>query len=118
MRALTILSVLISYAYSLRIGKRRTVANVIERVQAHYEVQDVEMGKVYRWRPESVVVECECGKKLILTNSKGTCGECGADHWVIVQEVLEARPEYHEEEEVIEHPWRSLRPYYAPTRGT
>jgi hypothetical protein len=92
------------------------VAKVIERVHAHYEVQDVEMGKVYRWRPESVVVECECGKKPILTASKHICVECRADHRVIVEEVLEARPE--EEEEVMDHPWRSLRPYYAPTRGT
>jgi hypothetical protein len=30
---------------------------VIERVEAHYEVQDMEMGKVYRWRPANVLVE-------------------------------------------------------------
>ena len=46
---------------------------VIEHVNAHYEVQDVEMGKVYRWCPESVVVECACGKKLTLTASKSLC---------------------------------------------
>ncbi len=45
------------------------MAKVIERVEAHYEVQDVEMGKVYRWHPESIVVECYCGKEpTILTN--------------------------------------------------
>jgi hypothetical protein len=45
------------------------VAKVIERVEAHYEVQDVEMSTVYRWHPESVVVECYCGKEpTILTN--------------------------------------------------
>jgi hypothetical protein len=49
------------------------VAKVIERVQAHYEVRDVEMGKVYRWRLESVVVECECGKNPILIASETTC---------------------------------------------
>jgi hypothetical protein len=32
------------------------VARVIERVEAHYEVQEVEMGTVYRWCPESVVL--------------------------------------------------------------
>ena len=37
---------------------RVTVAKVIERVEAHYGVRDVEMGKVYTWRPQSVVVEC------------------------------------------------------------
>jgi Zn finger protein HypA/HybF involved in hydrogenase expression len=57
------------------------MAKVIERLEAHYEIQDLEMGKVYRWRPESIVVECEeCGKILILTLSKSACGECGADH--------------------------------------
>lgn len=92
------------------------MARVIERLEAHYEVLDAELGKVYRWCPESVVVECECGMTPSLTASKSTCDECGADHRVIVQEVLEARPE-DEEEEVDYHPWRSLRPYYAPTRG-
>src|SRR3954469_16719570 len=28
------------------------VARVIECVEAHYEIQDVEFGKVYRWCPE------------------------------------------------------------------
>jgi hypothetical protein len=31
---------------------------VIERAEAHYEVQDVEMGKVCRWCPESIVIRC------------------------------------------------------------
>jgi hypothetical protein len=93
------------------------VAKVIERLEAHYEVLDVELGKVYRWCPESVVVECECGKHPPLTASKSACDECGAAHRVIVQEVFEARPE-DEEEEVGYHPWRSLRPYSAPARRT
>jgi hypothetical protein len=45
------------------------VTQVIERVKAHYEVQEVEMGTVYRWCPESVVVRCGCGKRLSLTVS-------------------------------------------------
>jgi hypothetical protein len=56
------------------------VAKVIERLRAHYEVIDVEMGKVYMWCPERVVVECEeCGKDTTLTASKATCGGCGTD---------------------------------------
>jgi hypothetical protein len=91
---------------------------VIKRLDAHYEVQDVPMGKVYRWRPESVVVECEqCGENQILSASKHACEECGADQRVVVEQVLEASPEEDEEEE-FDHPWRSLRPYYTPTRGT
>ncbi len=69
------------------------MAKVIERVQAHYEVQDVEMGKVYRWHPESIVVECYCSNESTLTASKNACSECGADHRTIVEEVLDASPE-------------------------
>ncbi len=88
---------------------------VIERIRAHYEVQDLEMGKVYRWCPESIVVECEkCGASVALTALKRNCSECGADHEAIIEkEGLEARPE-----EEGEHPWRSLSPYYFSTRGT
>ncbi len=80
------------------------MARVIERVQAHYEVLDVEMGKVYRWRPESVVVECEeCGKEPTLTASKNACSECGADHRTLVEQVLDASPG----DEEVYHPWRN-----------
>ena len=93
------------------------MAKVIERLEALYEVLDAELGKVYRWCPESVVVECECGKTPTLPVSKASCGDCGTDHQDVAEEVLEARPGGDDEEETG-HPWRSLRPYYAPTRGT
>ena len=91
------------------------MAKVLEHVEAHYEVQDVEMGKVYTWHPESVVIECRCGEKLTLTFSKDACGKCGAVHRATVQEALGDRPE---EEKEVDHPWRSPHPYYSPTRGT
>lgn len=86
---------------------------LLEHVNAHYEVQEVEMGTVYRWCPESVVIECECGEKPSLTASRTTCSGCGADHTSLTEEVLNIR-----QEDKVEHPWRSLRPYYLPTRGT
>jgi hypothetical protein len=95
------------------VGKRKEdrVAKVIERVEARYEVQDVEMGKVYRWRPESVVVECTCGELLTLSAFETTCPECGADQAAIVEEMLVARPE-----DEGDHPWRYLQPH-TPMRG-
>jgi hypothetical protein len=42
------------------------VAKVIKRCEEHYEGQDLEMGKVFKWHPdnpESVVVECDCGEE-------------------------------------------------------
>ena len=86
---------------------------IVERVAEHYEAQEVEYGRVYRWCPESVVIECEvCAKNPILTYSKNACGECGADHGALVEEVLDERPEHK-----VDHPWRLLRPYHTPTKG-
>jgi hypothetical protein len=93
-------------------GKRNSVAKVVERVDARYEVQDVEFGKVYKWRPESVVLECECGEEPSLTASKSACPECGADYRDILEGVLDAHPE-----DKVDRPWRSPRPYYTPTSG-
>jgi len=87
------------------------MVKVIERVDAHYEVQELEMGKVYKWCPERAVLECICGEQLTLSAFKTTCNECGADHAPLVEEVLEARPEHKGD-----HPWRYLQPS-TPTRG-
>jgi hypothetical protein len=90
------------------------VAKVIECLQAHYEVQEVKFGKVYRWCPESAVLECSCGKRGTFPASRvSTCSKCGADHAEIVREVLDAR----QEEDEVDHPWRSVHPYYKPTIG-
>ena len=43
------------------------MAKVIERLDACYEVQELEFGKVYKWQPERIVLECECGQRLSLT---------------------------------------------------
>jgi hypothetical protein len=82
------------------------VAKIIERVHAHYDVQEVEMGKVYRWCPAKVSFECTCGEKPTLSANRTTCGECGADHATIVGEVLHTRPE-----DKGDHPWRYLQPH-------
>jgi len=87
------------------------VVKVIDRIEVHYEVQDVEMGKVYRWCPANVLVACNCGEELTLSALRTTCGECTADHAAIAEEVLHARPQ-----DKGDHPWRSLQPY-TPTRG-
>ena len=39
-------------------GKGKLVAKIIERARAGYEVEEAEYGKVYKWQPETVVVEC------------------------------------------------------------
>jgi hypothetical protein len=75
-------------------GRREpaTMTQVIERVKAHYEVQAVEMGTVYRWCPESVVIECDCGQSFSAEGAKAaSCPRCGAEHTGGARE-LEGKP--------------------------
>jgi hypothetical protein len=63
---------------------------VIERVAEHYDTQEVDFGRIYRWCPEWVVVECKCGKRKTLTRTdlikaKPAC-ECGTDNTASVRE--------------------------------
>jgi hypothetical protein len=61
---------------------------MLGHAEAHYDVQEVEMGEVYARRPESIVVESDCGERLTLTAPTTTCGGCGADHKADAEERL------------------------------
>jgi hypothetical protein len=83
---------------------------VVEHIAGHYAVEDVgDFGKVYRWRPESVVVECECGRRTILKRSdvidSRPCCECGAVPRGAIREevVLDVLDESYE---AGRRPWR------------
>lgn len=60
----------------------------IENTEGRYEVQDVGFGKVYRWRPELLLVKCDCGEMSTLSVSETTCAWCGTDHATLVREGL------------------------------
>ena len=79
------------------------MAKVTGRDYAHYEVQEVEFGYVYKWCPESILVKCECGEMTSLTASITTCEECGAEHTCLVREDL-ANCQLRGDESL--HPWR------------
>jgi len=56
------------------------MVRVLERIEGHYDAFEVPFGKVYRWCPEVVIVECGCGKVLALKGTAGTrCEGCGDD---------------------------------------
>jgi Zn finger protein HypA/HybF involved in hydrogenase expression len=61
---------------------------VIECTKGHYDVQEVQFGTVYRWCPERVVVECDCGQRTTLTRLESVCPRCDADHAAIIQQEL------------------------------
>ena len=87
---------------------------VVERVAGRYTVEEVEdFGRVYRWSPESVVMECECGRRTalkrsdVIVGSRPCCG-CGAVPTGAIREevVLEVLDESRES---CLHPWRYWR---------
>ena len=76
---------------------------IIERTEGHYEVQEVDFGKVYRWCPECVNIECECGERMSLTAaSTATCPRCGVNHTATLREELTVE----RLEDQTLHPWR------------
>ena len=79
------------------------MAKIVERARARYEVEEVEYGKVYRWQPETVVVECGCGEEASLTSSETACKECGAEHTRLVRENM---PDLQSQNDEDVHPWR------------
>jgi hypothetical protein len=48
---------------------------IIERLAARYEAQEVEYGRVYRWCPETIVLQCDCDKRLIFERSELVASE-------------------------------------------
>ena len=80
------------------------VARVIEKIDAYYDVQQLEFGRAYKWRPGSVLLKCECEEMVYLTASESACEGCGAEHTRLVREGLTERRL--EADERVLHPWR------------
>ena len=79
---------------------------VIERVDPRYNIQELPLGKVYKWRPESLLIECECGQRTILTISDTTCEECAKEHMDLLGEALTDQRKRRRLGEVDLHPRR------------
>jgi hypothetical protein len=80
------------------------MAQIIERVEAHYESSEMPFGKVYEWHPTSIALECECGEKLNLTATSTitTCRGCGADLGGFVYDIKEREGRLPDK---LTHPW-------------
>ncbi len=78
-------------------GRKPVVLRVIKRAEAHYKAKDTEYGKVYRWCPERVVIQCVCGERSVLTGSVTTCDGCGMDHAAVFWGELFAQPSSRDE---------------------
>ena len=80
------------------------MTRVVECVEAHYEVIEVEFGVVYKWCPASMIVECDCGERASFTRTAAAiCPGCGEDYEDIMREETEAGPLREE----AKYPWRA-----------
>ncbi len=77
------------------------MVRIIERVAGRYDVREMVLGRVYRWFPERVVLECDCGERPVLTGSMTTCAR-GADYADAIQE----GPDAERSEDEALRPWR------------
>jgi hypothetical protein len=87
---------------------------LIEHLEEHYELQEVPFGRIYQWRSESVIVECDCGQRSIFkVSAPSGCGAlcaCGSDLAKVIEENLEGhKPEVEGQTlgdyEAVHHPW-------------
>jgi len=81
------------------------MAQIIERVEAHYESREMPFGKVYEWHPAYVVLECGCGEKATLSATSSTtttCRGCGADLGTFVNDIRESQGRLPDK---LTHPW-------------
>jgi len=85
----------------------RPNTKIVEYFEGHYEAQEAPFGMVYKWCPERVVVECECGERATLTNATTTCVGCQIDYAAEVEHWL--RAEYPEVADEALYPWRCAR---------
>src|SRR5215207_2176687 len=80
------------------------MAQILQRVQARYERHEMPFGKVYRWHPAAVALECECGEKVTLSarSPTSTCRRCGADLGTFVLDIGEREGRLPDK---LTHPW-------------
>jgi len=54
--------------------------------EAHYETCEVPFGRSYKWHPERMAVECDCGEELVFTGTDTltTC-QCGTEYGDLVR---------------------------------
>jgi hypothetical protein len=78
------------------------MTTMIECTEGHYELQRMSYGEAYVWCPECVVVQCDCGKRPVLSASETVCS-CGTNHAALVREELASRGVSDE----ASHPWEA-----------
>jgi hypothetical protein len=68
------------------------MTQIRERIEGHYEVEEVPYGRVYKWTVGHALVECEnCGQLMIVDPAATACPDCGTDYAEVTRG-LEGKP--------------------------
>jgi hypothetical protein len=87
------------------------VVKVIEYLQGGYTAQEEPFGVAYKWSPEGVVIQCECGARPTLRATMTICSGCGVDHALIARRELNGSQQQQQQQQQtsvdkVLHPWR------------
>jgi hypothetical protein len=79
------------------------MTKIVVRTEGHYEVHETPFSRAYDWYPASVILECDCGEKLALTDSStDSACLCGVNHSSVIQDIQEREGGLPHE---TTHPW-------------
>jgi hypothetical protein len=81
------------------------MVQILQRLQAHYENRELPFATVYEWHPASVILECDCGEQVTLSDTSSTtttCSGCGADLGTFVHDIREREGRLPDN---LTHPW-------------
>ncbi len=92
------------------------MATVIECIEGHYQVQEAPYGEAFVWCHEQVVVECDCGQRLVLSASEPVCG-CGRNHAAVIRKALPSHRDPHPWDAEYEE-WRKKQDEYLLSEKT
>jgi hypothetical protein len=67
------------------------MTQIIESLEAHYEIHEVPFGRDYEWHPAYTILECDCGEQSTLTGRStiNTCCWCDAALGAFIQDTQE-----------------------------
>lgn len=65
----------------------------MEKLTGYYETRRVPGGKVYTLEPHVLVLECDCGERMLYADAACFRCRCGADHEASVRKLMHLQPD-------------------------
>ena len=65
----------------------------MEQLTGHHAARKVPGGKVYTLEPYALVLECDCGERMLYADAACFRCRCGADHEESVRKLMHLEPD-------------------------